>query len=268
MLRQRARSRVANGLEWAHLLGPAEGLRECWLARRAGDEPAAPAGLPLPPARLRLLVDGRSADGDRFLSIGEAMFESIRDAVADAGEPEAAPRRILDFGCGCGRVARHWAGVEGVELHGCDYNPELVGWCEDNLPFLTIASNELEPPTPYASQSFDLIYALSVFSHLTETLQRAWVAELGRLLRPDGLLVISVLGHRVQERLGGGERQRFASGELVVQRPRMAGRNLCTAYHPRSYVEGSLLAEFTQIREFRLGAPKMPLMQDAYVARR
>jgi len=268
MLVQRARSRVANGLERAGLLGTVESVRERWLTMRTGEESTAPASLPLPPARLRLLVDGRSTDGERFLSIGEAMLESIRDAVAAAGTPVAAPLRVLDFGCGCGRVARHWEGVDEVELHGCDYNPELVGWCEESLPFMALMRNELAPPSPYEPQSFDLIYGLSVFSHLTETLQRAWVAELRRLLRPGGLLAISVLGHRVQERLGRGERERFERGELVVQRPRMAGRNLCTAYHPRSYVEDSLLAGFSQVHEFRLGAPKMPLMQDAYVARR
>jgi SAM-dependent methyltransferase len=77
-----------------------------------------------------------------------------------------------------------------------------------------------------------LIYALSVFSHLDEPLQRAWLAEFRRLLRPGGLLVLSVLGERLRHRLSAEEQSRFDRGELVVQRPRMAGRNLCTVYHP------------------------------------
>jgi SAM-dependent methyltransferase len=269
MLGQRGRSRVANGLERAHLLGTAECVRRHWLTVRASDvQQLSPGRHPLPPRRLRLLVDGRSADADRFLRIGGAMFDSIHDAAAGMGAQVEEMQSVLDFGCGSGRVARHWSSVEGPELHGCDYNPELVAWCAANLPFMVARRNALAPPTPYRESSFDLIYALSVFSHLTEPLQRAWVTELRRLLRPGGLLLISVLGHHVQERLGGGERERFERGELVVQRPRMAGRNLCTAYHPRSYVERGLLAEFADLREFRLGAPRMPLMQDAYVARR
>ena len=68
------------------LLGPVERLREAWLIRQADDGADLPAdGLPLPPARLRLLVDGRSGDAGRFLVLGKPMFESIRDAVIESG---------------------------------------------------------------------------------------------------------------------------------------------------------------------------------------
>ncbi len=74
------------------------------------------------------------------------------------------------------RVARHWAAVPGPEVHGCDYNPELVEWCASNLCSLRgDFRNELAPPLPYVSGSFDLIYALSVFTHLDDALQRAWL---------------------------------------------------------------------------------------------
>ena len=128
--------------------------------------------------------------------------------------------------------------------------------------------NELVPPTPYVTQSFDLIYALSVLSHLSEPLQRDWIAEFHRLLRPGGLLIISVLGESVRERLTIEERVRFDRGELVVERPRLSGRNLCTAYHPRPYVTDSLLADFDDVRGFDLGSPGLALLQDAYIARR
>lgn len=269
MLKQQTRSRIANGLDRAHLLGPIARLREGWLTGRAGEHPAIGTdGLAVPPPRLRLLVDGRSGDAERFLQVGGLMSDSIRRAVTDSGTTFDELGAILDFGCGCGRVARHWATVEGPEIHGCDYNPDLVAWCDGNLPFLRAARNELDPPSPYEEQSFDLIYALSVLSHLSEPLQDAWVAEFRRLLRPGGLLIVSVLGNAVCDRLTVDERQRFDRGELVVERPRMAGRNTCTAYHPREYVTGSLLGGFVDVAAFDLGTPEMVLMQDAYIARR
>jgi SAM-dependent methyltransferase len=269
-VRQQTRSRIADGLERTRLLGPVEGLREHWLAKRAGEGPSAgPDGLALPPSRLRLLVDGRSGDAERFLAIGELMAGSIRTAVAESGAAEMREMdAILDFGCGCGRVARNWAALGGPEVHGSDYNEELVSWCAGNLPFMRSARNEPIPPTRYESGSFDLIYALSVLSHLSEPLQDAWVAEFRRLLRPGGLLIVSVLGEAVRTRLAGERRRRFERGERVVERPRMAGSNVCTAYHPRAYVTGYLLAAFTEVRAFELGSPRWPLLQDAYIARR
>jgi len=266
-MRQQTRSRIADGLDRTRLLLPAERLREGWLSLRVHEQEAVGTdGLPVPPARLRLLVDGRTGDANAFLRLGAQMCDSIQAAAAGAGAPVGRMRAILDFGCGCGRVARHWP-LDGPEVYGCDYNPDLVAWCTANLPNLWATRNQLAPPTPYVTGSFDLVYALSVFSHLDEVLQRGWLAEFRRLLRPGGLLVLSVLGERMRHRLSVEEQQRFDCGEMVVQRPRMAGRNLCTVYHPRSYVEEELLASFSEVRRFDLGSPSQVVLQDAYLAR-
>jgi SAM-dependent methyltransferase len=267
-MRQQTRSQIADRLDRTRLLLPAERLREGWLAHRAHEREVVGAdGLPVPPPRLRLLVDGRTGDAEAFQRLGAQMCDSIQAAAAAAGAPVERMRAILDFGCGCGRVARHWAAVEGLEIYGCDYNPDLVAWCVANLPNLRATRNQLAPPTPYVTGSFDLVYALSVFSHLDEVLQRGWLTEFRRLLRPGGLLVLSVLGERMRHRLSVEEQQRFDCGEMVVQRPRMAGRNLCTVYHPRPYVEGELLASFSEVRRFDLGSPSQVVLQDAYLAR-
>jgi len=129
---------------------------------------------------------------------------------------------ILDFGVGCGRVARHWAG-SGVDVHGCDYNPVLVEWCRRNLPHVTAASNGLDPPLSYENERFDFVYALSVFTHLTERQQRLWITELRRVTRPGGLVLFTTHGPALRfsdpawptpEIL-----QRLADGELVVTLP-------------------------------------------------
>ena len=54
---------------------------------------------------------------------------------------------------------------------------------------------------------------------------------------------------------------------MVVQRPRLAGRNLCTVYHPRSYVSETLLGDFAEVRRFDLGSVAQSVLQDAYIAR-
>ena len=190
----------------------------------------------------------------------------MRDVLADVDVDLATQDRILDFGCGCGKVARHWANLEGPEIHGCDYNPELVRWCQRNLPFMKVKTNQLAPPTPYDSGSFDVVYALSVFTHLPESLQRAWAAELRRILRPGGVLLLTTLGARFTERLSAERRAEFEAGRIVVQRPRLAGENLCIAIHPEPYVRQDLLADFSVLTVADCSSDGM--FQDAYVARR
>jgi len=52
----------------------------------------------------------------------------------------------------------------------------------------------LQPPTGLPAQGFDLVYGISVLSHLSEPDQFAWLAELARLTRPGALLLLSTLG--------------------------------------------------------------------------
>ena len=143
---------------------------------------------------------------------------------------------LLDFGCGCGRVTRWWHDLD-AEVYGSDADARAVDWCRANLRFGHFAANGLAPPLRYDDASFDLVYAFSVLTHLTEDLQRPWLEELDRVLLPGGLLVLSTHGERYLERLSPGERARFEAGELVVRWGGVAGTNLCTTFHPRAYLE-------------------------------
>ena len=95
--------------------------------------------------------------------------------------------------------------------------------------------NGPEPPLPYADDSFDLVYALSVLTHLPVETQRRWLDELARVAR-DWVLV-SIHGEAYRVRLTEEELHRFDGGEVVVRWGEVAGTNLCTAFHPRSAFE-------------------------------
>ena len=79
--------------------------------------------------------------------------------------------RVLDFGCGAGRVLRHLiedVGDDG-ELHGVDIDRPSIDWLQANAspPLHAATCGEL-PSLPYPDEHFDLVYAMSVFTHLTE----------------------------------------------------------------------------------------------------
>jgi SAM-dependent methyltransferase len=200
---------------------------------------------PVPPAQLRVRVGPAHGDLDYFLRTGERHARLVRTLLEQHGEGPEASAPILDFGCGCGRVARHWHGAD-VGLHGCDVNRRMIEWCRTNLDFGRFDINALAPPLPYADGSFGLAYAFSVFTHLPEPLQHEWLREFGRVLRPGGYLLFSTLGEYYVrlERLTGPERERFDDGRLVVLFEDHAGESFCSAYHPREYVERTLADGF------------------------
>jgi hypothetical protein len=116
---------------------------------------------------------------------------------------------------------------------------------------------------------FDLVYALSVFTHLDATGQGFWITELSRVLKPGGFLFITTHGESYRPRLAPRDQEHFRSGRLVVLKSRRAGSNDCAAFHPESYVRRSLAGAggFEVVAFVPEGAWGNP-HQDAYLLRK
>ncbi len=240
-----------------HLARPAVQGYELVLAGRAklAKSTQDASGMALPPARLRAQVGPSHADAEVFLRSGQHHAELIRELLQEGGTSIEELDAILDWGCGCGRVLRHWAQLPRTSVHGCDINPKMVEWCAAHLDFAEVTVTDISPPLPYADSSFDLVYAFSVFTHLSEDLQQAWMRECFRALKPEGHLLISTMGeyYLSLNRLTESERQTFLGGDVVVLYENSAGTSLCSAYHPPEYVRGKLAAEFDLV-SFRAAA--------------
>ncbi len=104
-------------------------------------------------------------------------------------------RRVLDFGCGAGRVLREFLpeAARPGEFWGCDLHAPTIAWLNEHLsPPLHFYVNDAIP-MPHPGGYFDLIYAISVFTHITHQWS-AWLLELHRILKPDGYLVATIIG--------------------------------------------------------------------------
>jgi SAM-dependent methyltransferase len=137
-------------------------------------------------------------DLDDVVGTNEEIGRRCRDTVLDLlpGEWEFAGRNVLEFGCGIGRVMRHFRAEaeEAAEFHGCDIDEPSVEWLREHCsPPFVVTVNGDEPPLPYPDEHFDLVYVISVFTHLTDSWAR-WLLELRRVLKPDGLLIATFAG--------------------------------------------------------------------------
>ena len=223
-------------------------------------------GVPLPPGRLMHLVAG-TEDVTWFLESGAAGAKSLREVLARNGLAVESFGHVLDFGCGVGRVLRHWGAVRGPVFHGADYNPDLIQWCRSNLPFARFEVNGLDRPLASSDGTFDFVYALSVFTHLSEASQRFWVGELWRVLRPGGHLLITTHGEFYFGRLSPEEQRVFRSGGAVVHKAAREGSNDCAVFHPEAYVRGTLAGPFAVVDFLPEGASANP-RQDVYLLRK
>jgi SAM-dependent methyltransferase len=219
-----------------------------------------------------VLVVG-TADVDMFLSSGRAHSDYLRELLAGVGRPLGEMGAILDFGCGCGRIARWLSDLSRTQLNGCDYNRELVEWCDGNLGFMHTRKTDLQPPLPYPDDSFDFLYAFSVFTHLSVESAARWMAELRRVVKRGGLVWFTIHGESYRERLLPEEKTRFDAGEIVVWLPEIEGTNLCGAYWPAAAVENVLGDGFEMLvrldpKADPATAERAHLEHDAYLVRR
>jgi len=149
----------------------------------------------LPPAHLRYRVHG-SPNVDGFLKVGKELSEDIEAALKKNGKDFDSFQNVLDFGCGCGRTLI-WFASRAPHLHGTDIDAEAISWSHNNLDFAEFSVNDPLPPLEYPPETFDLVYAISVFTHLNEDYQFRWLNELKRITRPNGVVLLTVHGRPV-----------------------------------------------------------------------
>jgi SAM-dependent methyltransferase len=117
---------------------------------------------PFPPRELMQRVSGLTDDFD-FAKHGCVIFDAFSSAISRF---LTSFRSILDFGVGCGRLARMFRGFTGRYV-GVDVDPELLSWVESALPWVEPALISPGSPLPFHRASFDCL-ANSVFTHMSE----------------------------------------------------------------------------------------------------
>ena len=179
---------------------------------------------------------------DGYYEGGMSHSRLISDLVR-----EFIPRKnikIFEWGCGPARVIRHLndiTGYEKIELYGSDYNEKSIEWCKKTIKHVHFFNNKLTPPLPFDNAMFDCVYAISIFTHLSEKMHYAWIEELFRVLKPDGILIFTTQGNFYSEKLLPVDKALYDSGELVIKGKTKEGKKLYSAYHPPKFIENKLL---------------------------
>jgi len=164
---------------------PVERGRDCWFV----PDPRLHEDLPDEDRRYRIVGH---RDPIAFLATGATDYHRLDMAVAAiCGRPLHQFRSVLDWGCGCGRVARHFPVRHANRLTGCDIDHDNANWCSNHLPGRFLPCT-MTPPLPFAAAEFDLVYGVSVFTHLREPLQQAWLDELARVTSKAAFLLMTI----------------------------------------------------------------------------
>ena len=230
------------------------------------------ADIPMPSADLVYLTQGIRDSMAYQNSIIPGIYNMKRYLINSGMEIDSL-QSILDLGCGTGRLIVGWyLDNPKRKLFGCDINGELLAWAMDSLPKqIKWDQSSLNPPLPYPSNCFDLIYLVSVFTHLSLASQYSWIEELKRIVRPHGYIMISLQGEIYVNLFQPKRVEEFSKTGYIETVTVDEGSNSFGTYHCHKFVE-ELFADFEIVGYYPRGRINYPevvfpvaAFQDVYV---
>jgi len=151
----------------------------------------------LPSKKLAARI-GSGSEQD-FIYQGTRMAGVIEGVLREFFGELETERSYLDFGCGVGRCLLPLSHNLPGAWSACDVDSASIKFLKAKASHVDSRVTDSAPPLPFDDDAFDVIYAISVWTHIPLAAQFLWLAECMRVLRPGGALLISTAGPHVAD---------------------------------------------------------------------
>lgn len=262
------KTKISNGLRSIKLLFFADKMR-FHISKYKGENQnrkfkEANPEVKLPPDYL--VYESFQLNYEKYYSGGRLAAIWLKDKFSKYIHPENA--KILDWGCGPARVVRHFPEIlPHAEIFGTDYNADAIAWNRQNVDHVDFNLNTLEAQLPYADDFFDAVYGISIFTHLSEPKHYEWFDELYRVIRPGGILLLTLQGASFKEILSKREISLFDEGKLIVRGKVKEGHRTYSAFHPDTFVR-NLCNKMVVLEHEQPGLETGKREQDVWILRK
>lgn len=184
------------------------------LLLRLRRDPAASRELPSRPLRASVGQPSASA----YLREGRQVATELGELLSGADHPLGEAEAICDLASGPGKVLDHLEAGPVAKLAAVDVNPAAIEWLRRNRPEVDARRTDPTPPCPFEDRSFDLLFSISLLTHLSEFDGLEWLREVGRLLSDDGVALITVHGEAAFDAFRSGRRGGISAAQLAALR--------------------------------------------------
>lgn len=133
------------------------------------------------------------ASGIRLANQSKSFYSKLVERFRAHGGRPLPEARVLDFGCGWGRLTRFLArDVASGALFGCDPVESILQVCRDSGVPAQLARTDFLPDRLPWDEPFDLAFSFSVFTHISERAHESCLRALHAAIRPGGILVLTI----------------------------------------------------------------------------
>jgi len=144
-----------------------------------------------PDEKIQVMFVGSS--WKKALKEGATFYGYCKRLATSYNYPILPNSRVLDFGCGWGRYARFFMkDVRRSHIFGVDIDPDILDICRQTEVPGNFHLIDHYGKLPFEDSYFDFVTAYSVFTHLPENLADHWIKEISRVMKPNGLFVLTL----------------------------------------------------------------------------
>lgn len=224
--------------------------------------------LKLPPARLRFDVIA-CCHAEYYVTTGQTMATQMREVIQKWASPESAV--VCEWGCGPGRILFPLASTDIEKKRkfiGTDMYPPSIKWAQSvQNGHTTFHLNKMNPPLLISDSTVDFVYAVSVFTHLSEALTQVWLKEIMRILKPGGVFWFSAhSGQHHQQDLNSVQLAALNRGEFVAIDSKHYGSQMYTGIHCPTLMKNIIALAGAELLEYQPGGNNK--YQDAWIVRK
>lgn len=128
-----------------------------------------------------------------YNQVGETVVQILEESILKCGRQWSDIGSVFEIGCNYGRIIRRLiTKVDTFNVYGCDILKGGPKFCAAEFGINAL------PPTFDAdfpkTRSFDLVYLISVFTHLSDDAIKQLLLDIDKCLNPNGVLVFTTLG--------------------------------------------------------------------------
>jgi len=177
-----------------NLLALQQRMQEEWDERAAED------------ARYYIHSSNRNQTEEEFDLSGRNNVQSLilNDLRNIAGTKDIKSMKVLEIGCGIGRMTKHMADIFG-EVHGIDVSGEMIRRGRERLKSCSnvfLHKGNGKDLSLFNDMHFDFVFSFIVFQHIPfKEVIFNYIREVNRILKPDGIFKFQVHGEVSQNYL-------------------------------------------------------------------
>jgi ubiquinone/menaquinone biosynthesis C-methylase UbiE len=157
---------------------------------------------------------------------------------------------VLEWGCGVSRIVRHLPTLlPSSKIFGADINKEMIVWNKANVLNVQFDLINYQPPTLYEANSFNLVYAISVFTHVEDIEQEKWIKEMYRIIKPSGIFLFTTHGEKYFSHLTKEQNKVLLSKGMYTKTYKQKGHRMMSTYNEPNHLK-KLLSPFFEVLEY------------------